>query len=66
MKNLIHPKYQLPQLVVHADWGTNPKKRWMAKAMLTENGTYFALYPELVGEPTSGGIVVAETYPAEF
>ncbi len=32
----------------HADWGSSPRKRWLAKAVL-ENGRYTAYAPELVG-----------------
>ena len=46
------PLHPLPNLVVHADWGSDSKKRWMARAVL-EDGAYTALPPELVGPPTS-------------
>lgn len=58
-----------PRLVVHADWGSSPAKRWMARAMLGRDGSYFAVAPEPVGELHSfletlsrqagGGAVVA-------
>lgn len=58
-----------PRLVVHADWGSSPSKRWMARAELGEDGTYAAFAPEPVGELHSflerllrqagGGAVVA-------
>ena len=38
-----------PDLVVHADWGSAPAKRWMATARLTERGTYHVQAPEPVG-----------------
>jgi hypothetical protein len=38
-----------PTLVVHADWGKDPKKRWMASAALDANG-YLVHAPELVGD----------------
>jgi len=41
----------LPTLVTHADWGSRPEKRWMAKAVLRADGHYTAHAPELVGEP---------------
>jgi hypothetical protein len=41
----------LPTLVAHADWGTHPKKRWMARASLRWDGHYAARAPELVSEP---------------
>ena len=39
-----------PELVVHADWGSAPKKRWMACAV-RQNGRYRALLPTLAGPP---------------
>ena len=39
----------LPTLVYHADWGTDPKKRWLCKAVL-EGGRYRAQAPVLVGD----------------
>ena len=42
----------LPTLIVHADWGTNPKKRVQAKARRLPNGRYRIEAPEAVG--TSG------------
>jgi hypothetical protein len=39
----------LPALVIHADWGLDPKKRWMATGVLN-GGSYYANPPELVGE----------------
>ena len=39
-----------PELVVHADWGSAPKKRWMARAV-RQNGRYLASPPELAGSP---------------
>lgn len=41
----------LPNLVAHADWSANPKKRWLALARLTEKGQYIIAAPELVGDP---------------
>jgi hypothetical protein len=40
-----------PTLVVHADWGSAPNKRWMARATLAGDGWYAAHAPEPVGEP---------------
>lgn len=37
-----------PDLVIHCDWGTQPKKRWMAKAVKQEDGYHVGL-PEPVG-----------------
>jgi SAM-dependent methyltransferase len=42
----------LPLLVAHADWSSNPEKRWLARAML-ENGRYTVHAPMLVGEPST-------------
>lgn len=42
----------LPSMVVHADWGSDPKKRWMARATL-QDGKYEAYAPELVKDPLS-------------
>ena len=52
--NLVqHPPalYHLPELITHADWGTHPTKRWIATAVLQEDGSYLAQAPELVAEP---------------
>lgn len=42
-----------PNLIVHADWSTDPHKRWMARAVLGSNSSYTAHAPELVGDTTS-------------
>lgn len=39
-----------PSLVAHADWGTSPGKRWLARAVLDGAGRYVAQHPEPVGE----------------
>ena len=39
----------LPSMVVHADWGVNPNKRWMARATLQDR-RYVAHAPEPVGD----------------
>jgi hypothetical protein len=39
----------MPTLVCHADWGTSPHKRWIARADL-DGGHYEARAPELVGD----------------
>lgn len=39
-----------PSLVAHADWGTSPGKRWLARAALDGDGQYVAQPPEPVGE----------------
>ncbi len=41
---------KLPKLVVHADWGAHPNKRWMTYARLTNHRTYEAFAPVSVGE----------------
>ncbi|MEA2594094.1 MAG: hypothetical protein QOF01_563 [Thermomicrobiales bacterium] len=43
----------LPDLVVHADWSTSSKKRWMERAVLGVDGRYRLLPPEPVGDTTS-------------
>ena len=40
----------LPNLIVHADWSMNPKKQWLARATLGDDGHYLATGPVLVGE----------------
>jgi len=40
---------QLPSLVAHCDWGSQPGKRWIAVAHLV-SGTYKAFAPQQVGE----------------
>jgi hypothetical protein len=42
--------YRLPDLVVHADWSKNPRKRWMAIARLSQPGKYNAEYPSPAGD----------------
>jgi hypothetical protein len=39
----------LPAVVYHADWGSNPGKRWLARAVL-EGSRYIAHPPEPVGD----------------
>lgn len=39
-----------PQIVFHADWSSNAKKRWGAKATLGADGRYIASGPFRVGE----------------
>ena len=38
-----------PALVAHADWSTNPRKRWHSVAMLNDDGCYQASAPARVG-----------------
>jgi len=42
----------LPAVVYHADWGSNPGKRWLARAVL-EGSRYIAHPPEPVGDHTT-------------
>ena len=39
-----------PGLVAHADWSTDPKKRWCATAVRGDDGRYRIGAPELVGD----------------
>lgn len=41
----------LPTLVAGLDWGSHPKKRWLARAVVQEDKHYLALPPEPAGEP---------------
>lgn len=75
------PLKRRPSLIVHADWGTKPKKRWAARASL-ESGRYTiskpavvasaaALLSEAVAAADSGGSVLvgfdfAFGVPVEF
>jgi hypothetical protein len=43
------PQTIVPHAVYHADWGTSPRKRWMARAVL-DNGCYTAHAPVQVGD----------------
>ena len=47
------PQLTKPTVVYHADWGSNEKKRWCAKATLCTEGHYTAFAPEPVGNPSS-------------
>lgn len=38
--------------VVHADWGKDPEKQWMARAIL-KDGIYVAHAPERVGDAST-------------
>jgi len=50
---LVGPPPVAPSLVVHADWGSNPKKRWMCVAGRQGDGSYRVSAPEPVGEAAS-------------
>lgn len=39
-----------PALVIHADWGSDPRKRWMCAARQEGGGGYAVSPPELVGD----------------
>ncbi len=39
-----------PSLIAHADWGTNPRKRWQAVASRTADGRYHVTAAEPVGD----------------
>jgi len=41
------------KILAHADWGSEPKKRWMCVAEGTDHGKFTALAPEPVGDPTT-------------
>jgi|SRR5713101_463944 len=41
-----------PTRIYHADWGTDPRKRWLAGAKLGPEGRYTADVPRPVGEHT--------------
>lgn len=41
----------LPTLIAHADWGSAPKKRWLARAALKEDGYYWVSAPEKISDP---------------
>ncbi len=38
----------LPARVIYADWSANPRKRWMAEAVLGEDGRYMASAPQWI------------------
>lgn len=41
--------YPFPAIVAHADWSSNPEKRWLAKAELSEGCRYAIDPPQKVG-----------------
>lgn len=41
----------LPGRVFHADWSSNPRKRWMAEAVLGDDHRYTAAAPRLIRDP---------------
>ncbi len=44
---------RLPKLVVHADWGVAPHKRWIAYALHTEDLGYLLHAAQPVGDPST-------------
>lgn len=62
-------------IVVHADWGTHPRKRWMARADRIGSGRFRCsasqpvgnadrLIPDLLDQaPSTGGVVVGFDFP---
>jgi hypothetical protein len=63
----------LPTRVIHADWSANPRKRWMAEAVLGDDLRYKASAPKLVRDPgllalslvtmAAGGVLVGFDFP---
>jgi hypothetical protein len=51
----------LPDLVIHADWGTAPRKRWAAQARL-RHGTYVVSAPKIAANPIATAL--RESKPA--
>jgi hypothetical protein len=67
---------RLPRVVAHADWGVGAAKRWVAVALLGQDGCYRALAPRRVGRDGSvlrrlgvpgadprGGVVLGFDFP---
>jgi hypothetical protein len=52
----------VPRLIIHADWSTDPKKRWMCTAK-RENDRYCVSAPVQVGDPT--GLVTSAAEQAK-
>lgn len=48
---MLHASLPHPTLVAHADWGSHPRKRWLALARRGDDGHYHAQTPQLAGEP---------------
>lgn len=46
----VRPLHRLPSVVAHADWSTDQRKRWVAIAELTANGTYKVVCVVPVGD----------------
>lgn len=43
-------RIQPPAAIAHADWSIDPRKRWIARAARTSQGSYVALAPEPVSD----------------
>lgn len=41
----------LPGRIIHADWSSNPRKRWMAEAVLGDDHRYTAFAPRIIRDP---------------
>jgi hypothetical protein len=44
----------LPGAVAHADWSIRPRRRWVARARLGDDGRYVASHPDLAGPSGPG------------
>jgi hypothetical protein len=63
----------LPARVIHADWSANPRKRWMAEAVLGADNRYTAQAPKLIRDAglfmltavtgAAGGVLVGFDFP---
>jgi hypothetical protein len=47
------PPSAMPAIVAHADWGSDPKKRWMCVATRSNSGSYHVASPEPVGDAST-------------
>jgi len=63
----------LPARVIHADWSANPRKRWMAEAVLGADNRYTAQAPKLIRDAglfmltamteAAGGVLIGFDFP---
>ena len=63
----------LPARVIHADWSANPRKRWMAEAVLGADNRYTAQAPKLIRDAglfmltamteAAGGLLIGFDFP---
>ncbi|MBI1259117.1 MAG: hypothetical protein GC204_16735 [Chloroflexi bacterium] len=63
----------LPARVIHADWSANPRKRWMAEAILGEDNRYTVRAPKLIRDAglfmltamtaAAGGVLIGFDFP---